>query len=147
MAVLLGRGPVTIGRAEEADVRLADEKMSRLHCEIRYWDSDYVVKDLHSRNGTFLNHRRVEVGILRAGDLLRVGGTDFRVDPTPGKGTTTILKEVGQELESGKKGYRTVLREIVKTAEARPRVRPAVKPEAAGSVSEEPGNKSDEKGG
>ena len=117
----LGTKTIQIGRSEEADIALADEKASRIHCEIRLWDGDYVVKDLKSRNGTFVNERRVDVSPLQIGDSLRVGGTIFHGEKKSQKGAKTILREVTQEMEEKSKGYRTMLREIVKSAEDKPR--------------------------
>jgi pSer/pThr/pTyr-binding forkhead associated (FHA) protein len=120
LSVTLDAGPVTIGRAAEATLRLDDEKVSRLHCVIRVLDGDYVVKDLKSRNGTYVNDARVEVAVLHRGDVIRVGATTLTVDSNAArKGPQTLMREVGQEFERGK-GYRTVLREIVESAEPPP---------------------------
>ena len=51
----LGPDPVIIGRTPECDVTLNDERVSRHHCEIRFWDSVHVIKDLESHNGTLIN--------------------------------------------------------------------------------------------
>ena len=117
---LKARTSIRIGRGPEAEVCLADTKASRLHCEIRLWDDDYVLKDLKSRNGTYVNETRVAVAVLKVGDMIRVGATLLRVEQELQKGPQTILAEVVQELEEGKKGYGTVLREIVQTTDAKP---------------------------
>ena len=114
---LAGRTAVTFGRSTEADVCIPDAKVSRIHAEIRPWDGDYVIKDLKSRNGTFVNGARVETAVLKAGDVIRVGPIEFHLEKTPEKGTRTIIREVTEEMDEGKKGYRTILREIVKSAE------------------------------
>jgi pSer/pThr/pTyr-binding forkhead associated (FHA) protein len=116
----LGAKPLVIGRSAEADVHLADEKASRQHCEVRTWDGDYVLKDLTSRNGTFVNEVRTDVTVLRVGDQIRIGSTVLHVERVPEKGARTILKEVSQERESGK-GYKTILREIVQSTAAKPK--------------------------
>lgn len=119
---LAGKLSVTLGRSTEADVCIADTKTSKLHAEIRAWDKDYVIKDLHSRNGIYINGVRSDIAILKLGDTVRIGGQEFLLvkDYTgekEGKGTTTIVREVAQELDSNKKGYRTILREIVKSTD------------------------------
>lgn len=118
---LAGRTSLTFGRSPEADIMIPNSKVSRLHAEIKPWDGDYVVKDLKSRNGTFVNGNRVEACVLKPGDILRLGDTDFHADKEGHKGTQTIVREVTKEIEEGKKGYRTILREIVKSTEAKPR--------------------------
>lgn len=114
--VELGSQPVTIGRSTESDIVVPSEKASRVHCAIRYWDGDYVLKDMRSRNATFVNDRRVDVAILKPGDRIKVGATEIEVDRKAAKGTSTLLREVGAEMEEGK-GYRTILREIVRKAD------------------------------
>lgn len=112
----LGDRPITIGRSPEADLVILDEKASRLHCGIRLWDEDFVLKDLHSRNGTYVNDRRVELTRLNVGDRIRIGACVFTFDQESGAhGGQTLLTEVREEMEKGK-GYSTLLREIVEDA-------------------------------
>jgi len=118
---LAGRTSLTFGRSSEADVCIPENRVSRIHAEIRPWNGDYVIKDLKSRNGMLLNGEHVEVAILNPGDTLRIAGTDFHVAKATGKGSDTIVREVTEELDQGKKGYRTILREIVKSTEAKPK--------------------------
>ena len=124
---LSGRASLTFGRSTEADICIADAKVSKIHAEIRSWGTDYVVKDLNSRNGIQVNGIRTDIAVLKLGDVVKIGGHDFTIvkdyavaKENP-KGTTTIVREVAEEIEGGKKGYRTILREIVKSAEAPPR--------------------------
>lgn len=112
--------PTVIGRAPEADLSINDEKASRLHVEIRFWGGDYVIKDLQSRNGTFVNETPVSVSVIHPGDTIRIGQTHIVFDHRPQKGTNTILREVSRDFEESNKGYRTVLREIVRSTGNRP---------------------------
>lgn len=127
----LGERPVTIGRSPEADLVVADEKVSRLHCGIRQWDGDFILKDLRSRNGTFVNGRRVEVVRLAPGDQIRVGSCVFSLETEPGRGTETIFREIAEEMSDGK-GYSTLMKEVVEDAAAPPAVAPS--PPASGPV-------------
>ena len=69
-------GPVTIGRAGDADLVLADELVSRRHARIAPGGSGAVVEDLGSRNGTFVNGEAVHGPThLVPGDQLQVGVT------------------------------------------------------------------------
>ncbi|HUT52437.1 MAG TPA: FHA domain-containing protein [bacterium] len=64
-----------IGRAG-ADLALQDQDASRKHCSIEFIGRDKVIlKDLRSRNGTYLNNRRVTVANLKNGDSIQVGDT------------------------------------------------------------------------
>lgn len=110
--VELTEKPLTIGRSVKADIVLEDEKASRLHCGVRQQDGEYLIKDLASKNGTFLNEERIESETLKPGDKIRIGNTRISVEKDSGKGTTTALHELQQELSDGK-GYNTILKEIV----------------------------------
>ena len=112
----LGDRPITIGRSPEADLVILDEKASRLHAGVRMWDGDFYVKDLKSKNGTFVNEERIEMVRLNPGDRIRIGHCTFSFETEAGKGTQTILREVEAEM-SGGKGYTTLMKEIVKTAQ------------------------------
>jgi pSer/pThr/pTyr-binding forkhead associated (FHA) protein len=71
---LLARGRYRLGRAADADLRLAHVTVSRLHAEIEVLEGGGVVlTDLHSTNGTWLGARRV-TRVALSGDFdLRVG--------------------------------------------------------------------------
>jgi len=70
-----------IGRAKECTLRAGSEAISRRHCAIVRRESGWSVKDLKSRNGTYLNDQRIEQETaLKAGDELRVGPLKFRVE-------------------------------------------------------------------
>jgi pSer/pThr/pTyr-binding forkhead associated (FHA) protein len=108
----LGERPITIGRSPEADVVILDEKASRIHCGVRLWDGEFYIKDLKSRNGTYVNDQRVEVAKLKAGDIIRVGSASFAFAQDTDKDSGVALQEVEQQMAQGK-GYSTILKEIV----------------------------------
>ena len=72
-------GVYLIGR-ENADVALQDDKVSRKHAEVGiYGPGAYVLRDLASTNGTFVNGRRVSEKVkLKHWDLIRIGDTLIR---------------------------------------------------------------------
>ena len=64
---------VIIGRSEDCDVVLVERQVSRHHAQIRRLDSQYVLEDLGSRNGTYVNGREVtEPHILQDGDEIQI---------------------------------------------------------------------------
>jgi diguanylate cyclase (GGDEF)-like protein len=73
------REEVILGRAIEADVRVNDTKVSRLHAKINAVvdpatdRTDFVLTDLDSRNGTFLNGRPVKTQVLQNADKIMLG--------------------------------------------------------------------------
>ena len=76
----LSRGGVYLIGRDKADLALDDDKVSRKHAEIGlYGPGAYVLRDLASTNGTFVNGRRVSEKVrLRHWDLIRVGDTLIR---------------------------------------------------------------------
>lgn len=64
-----------IGRSSEVDIPLSDMKISRKHCKIEKRGNRYRVVDLGSKNGTYLNGKRVRMALLSDGDQLRIGFT------------------------------------------------------------------------
>lgn len=62
-----------IGRSLDADIPLADESISRIHAKVSCRNDEFVVLDLGSKNGTFLNGTNVHECPLRAGDEIAVG--------------------------------------------------------------------------
>lgn len=66
---------VSIGREAGNFIRVDDHEVSRRHAEIRRVGSSFIVGDLASSNGTFVNEERVERAELAGGDHIRVGRT------------------------------------------------------------------------
>lgn len=64
-----------IGRATNADIPINEENISRRHARIYRKNKIYIIEDLNSTNGTFVNTKRIEVRELQDGDLVLVGNT------------------------------------------------------------------------
>src|SRR5262245_32209848 len=71
--------PMTIGRGNEATVKLVHALVSRQHCELFADHGKLMVRDLGSLNGTFVGGRRVETAPLNSGELLTVGSVTMRI--------------------------------------------------------------------
>ncbi|MEZ4337506.1 MAG: FHA domain-containing protein [Sandaracinaceae bacterium] len=70
------RRAIVVGRGVDADLVLDDDGASRRHCEIAPTRGALEVRDLASRNGTFVDGRRVEgTALLPFGGVLRIGRT------------------------------------------------------------------------
>ncbi len=124
--LILGDKPITIGRSPDADIITLDERASRMHCGIRIWDGEYYIKDLKSKNGTYLNNQRVEMAKIKPGDKIRLGNTVLHIDDKKAPGTATTMDSVQNEMNEGK-GYKTILREIVENTEKGP-LKPSLAP-------------------
>src|SRR5436853_3590751 len=69
----------TIGRAPRADFILDAALVSRLHCRLTAHETGVEVVDLESTNGTFVNDKRIDKATIGAGDRLRVGRVELRI--------------------------------------------------------------------
>lgn len=79
----LTKGVTTIGRDPGNDIVLSDTQTSRRHAEIQRRDNEFLIADLGSTNGTFVNESRVTAPhVLRHGDSVRVGNTTFSFQVT-----------------------------------------------------------------
>jgi len=78
--VVLVRTPFALGRSG-SDMNLDDTAVSRRHCELVEVGAGWVLRDLKSSNGTFLNGVRVTEQPLKDGDRVKIGQTEivFRV--------------------------------------------------------------------
>jgi len=76
--VILTKQPLTCGRDGCMGLQLHDPKVSRNHCVIEAVGSAYVIREAQSRNGVFVNGRRItqEMG-LRNGDKITIGDSDL----------------------------------------------------------------------
>ncbi len=73
---------ITIGRDKENMIHVDDNLVSRRHAVIQKIKEAYFVSDLESRNGTFVNEKRVAAGSyikLSLGDVIRVGKTELKI--------------------------------------------------------------------
>jgi len=73
----VGEKPVVVGRNGRVQVSIEDEGVSRRHFIISRDGEDYVIKDLNSRNGTWVEGRRVSAEKLRHNDCIQAGRTLF----------------------------------------------------------------------
>ncbi len=83
-------GPIRIGRAPDNDLLLDDESLSRHHAEIRWGRTGWVVFDLDSANGTWVDGVRKPQHRLRAGDLLVFGKLPVQVTEASGKHSLSL---------------------------------------------------------
>ena len=91
---LVGRAYWTIGRSKDNDIVIKDHCISRNHAILQSTETgDFYLIDLGSRNGTFVNGRRVAIPVtLHNKDRITFGKTEVQFDrPTP----TNVGKQPG----------------------------------------------------
>lgn len=69
---------VIMGRSEKVDIQIIDTKSSREHMELVKVGKDYVLTDLGSQNGVYVNDLKVKQHKLKSGDKIIVGSTVFK---------------------------------------------------------------------
>src|SRR5215213_8435280 len=88
-----------IGRvAPMVDLVVNDGRASRLHAVVRKLQSGFTVVDLNSANGTYVNEKRIKEHLLREGDVVRIGDTTFRFEPSR---ATPQVEQVDQPIPKG----------------------------------------------
>ncbi len=67
-----------IGRSTQVEIHINEENISRKHARVYKKNKIFILEDMNSTNGTFVNTKRVEVRELNDGDLILVGATLFK---------------------------------------------------------------------
>lgn len=106
--ILGGENPIEVGQADERDIRLRGEGVSRHHCRLTRGGYGWRIEDLDSKNGVFVNGRKVKAKNLNEGDIVRIGSFDLRfvaqVGPAPvvapTKSPTPAAKQPQEKKES-----------------------------------------------
>jgi predicted component of type VI protein secretion system len=112
-----------LGRNPQADLELADASVSRDHAQITGRPGRWLVHDLHSRNGTWINERRVAPGgahPLHHGDRIRCGSLLLEVvldDTGPMEATTGLALLAGSAKRHFSPYQLDVLRLLCSTSE------------------------------
>ena len=91
----LALAPVTVGTGADCEVVVVDPRVSRRHCEVRLTTEGVVLRDLGSKNGTFVGRLAVREAIVPPGEAVRLGDTVVVVRAT-GAPTTVPLSAEGR---------------------------------------------------
>jgi pSer/pThr/pTyr-binding forkhead associated (FHA) protein len=76
----LGTDPLTIGRSSESGLVIRDDYTSTHHARLLLWNDEWMIQDLDSTNGTFLDGKRVSVPTQVPLDTpIRIGATSFEL--------------------------------------------------------------------
>jgi FHA domain/CARDB len=98
----LGFEPASIGRHADNQIILPDPQVSRHHAEIVMQGGRWVISDLGSANGTYVNGQRIHgPQVLGHGDLIRIGQTQFQVEIAAALARhDTLVEAVPAEVEA-----------------------------------------------
>ncbi len=97
-----GSATILIGRDPGTHLQVIDKGVSREHAEIFRVGEMVFIRDLGSRNGTYVNHERMEEELLREGDTIRVGTTQlvFESAKTTQEQGSKVLFEEGEDFRT-----------------------------------------------
>ena len=96
---LLEKSVIDIGRHSSNDLVLADPHVSRHHAQLRAIKNHYVIFDVGSTGGLFVNGRRIHQATLNPGDVIRIGIVNliYNQEPTSAFHTTVMPIENFQD--------------------------------------------------
>src|SRR2546428_32848 len=86
LAYSLGKHWLTIGRSLGNVFQIPESSISGQHCEVLLRGNELLVRDMRSTNGTFIDGKLVVEGVMKMGQVLRLGDVELRLevsDPEP----------------------------------------------------------------
>ncbi|HEY3437033.1 MAG TPA: FHA domain-containing protein [Actinotalea sp.] len=86
---LLDADRTTAGRSPQADIFLDDVTVSRKHVEFVREGEEFLVRDVGSLNGTYVNRTRIDRAVLHADDEVQIGKFRMTFHPSPVRSTGT----------------------------------------------------------
>jgi len=97
---------ISLGRVQGNDLMLPKGNVSKRHARLLYRDGRFIVTDLNSTNGTYVNRRRItQATIVREGDRIYIGDFVLRIElPSP-----VVEQSVAQAVPSAAPGNRALL--------------------------------------
>lgn len=78
--ISLKTGVTTVGREDVADIAIDDRGMSRIHFEIAWNGEVAAIRDRQSTNGTFVDDARISEIVLRSGNVIKAGRSEFKFE-------------------------------------------------------------------
>jgi pSer/pThr/pTyr-binding forkhead associated (FHA) protein len=94
-----------IGRRHTCDLCIPLISVSRRHCQISCDNGVWTIRDLDSRNGTYLNGKRVKEAVIKAGDSIKIWPLKFvlQIDGQPqttAEAASSAQRASGQGVET-----------------------------------------------
>jgi pSer/pThr/pTyr-binding forkhead associated (FHA) protein len=92
----LDRELINIGRKLDNHVVIHDPQVSRNHAQLRIMDGQFVILDLNSTGGTFVNGVRVTKSVLYSGDSITLSGVPLKFVQDAPKIMTESMDRTGE---------------------------------------------------
>lgn len=101
---LLDAPRTVAGRSPSSDIFLDDVTVSRKHVEFVREADGFLVRDVGSLNGTYVNRDRIERALLRSGDEVQIGKFRMTFHPSPVRGAGPGAEEQSDEVRGADEG-------------------------------------------
>lgn len=135
----VGQSPVTIGRLPNNTVAIDNPAVSGQHARLVVEGGQYILEDLNSRNGTFVNNQPINRHLLHEGDVVAIGkhtlvfhlvgkGEAAEAAPGPVSASAAAVQDLGGTVYLDTKGQKELL---AKTAAQAKAAAPATGPQQA----------------
>ena len=86
---------LTVGRVQGNELMLPKGNVSKRHARLLYRDGRFIVTDLNSTNGTYVNRRKItQATIVREGDRIYIGDFVLRIESSGGSGAQSAPEEL-----------------------------------------------------
>ncbi len=89
-----------IGRDNNCHIQILDKGISRNHTLVEFKDDHFVLVDLGSTNGTFVNNKITISKTLQSGDIIKIGQTEIRYEESKPQGSSLIMVDDALEAAS-----------------------------------------------
>jgi pilus assembly protein CpaF len=87
------RTEISVGRVQGNELMLPKGNVSKRHARLLYRDGRFIVTDLKSTNGTYINGRKItQATIVREGDKIYIGDFILRIDPDPSLAAASAIR-------------------------------------------------------
>lgn len=113
--VKLTKDVILVGRSDQCDFVLSGREVSRRHCQVIRTDQGFIIEDLASANGTFINGQPIQRQPLKHGDKIDIA--DFTLIFNDGRGLPTTVDETrverpGEETQTLRAHYAAVKKKV-----------------------------------
>src|SRR5689334_112074 len=89
------RTEINVGRVQGNELMLPKGNVSKRHARLLYRDGRFIVTDLKSTNGTYVNGRKIaQATIVREGDKIYIGDFVLRVEMTAGAPVSKLVPSI-----------------------------------------------------
>ncbi len=99
---LLEKESITIGKNIDCDIYLNCNRVSKVHAQIRRENDHWILQDLNSTNGTYIDGKRIREHHLKDGELFSINGYQLRVRFLGDKSKDTIMGHLKSDIENSK---------------------------------------------